>query len=87
MQVQLTARNIPQYQEVRDERGILISRTLATARADRIRSASGDRDYDYWQATCDACPWQALAMHSNRTIEGRRLAERDANEHNAEYHS
>jgi hypothetical protein len=45
----------------------------------RIRSKSGNPDADYWQAVC-TCGW-ASAMSPNRTIEGRRLATRDAGQH------
>lgn len=52
-----------------------------TASVDRYRTPSGNRDEDRFRATCSACGWTSLAWHSNRTIEGRRLAERDAKEH------
>jgi len=58
-----------------------------SAYADRIRAASGNPDNDYWQATCDTCPWTATGMHSNRTVEGVRLARRDAEDHNRVVHS
>lgn len=51
-----------------------------TAVAHRIAAKSGNRDNDYWQAKCPACPWVG-GFHSNRTIEGRRLADRDAAGH------
>jgi hypothetical protein len=50
------------------------------AAATRIPSRSGNRDADYWQATC-SCGWRSSGMHPNRTVEGHRLAERDANDH------
>ena len=51
-----------------------------TTTVNRISAPSGNRDNDYWQAACSACPWQS-ALYSNRTIEGRTLAERDRTEH------
>ena len=50
--------------------------TTITAQAvvQRIRSKSGDRDYDYFQGQCSVCPWEG-AYHSNRTVEGRTLAD------------
>lgn len=36
-------------------------------------------DNDYFQATC-GCGWKG-PLNSNRTIEGRKLAERDARNH------
>lgn len=55
-------------------------RMTQTAVAHRIPAKSGNRDNDYWQAKCPQCPWVG-GFHSNRTIEGRTLAERDASEH------
>ena len=52
-----------------------------TATVDRYRTPSGNRDEDRFRAVCTACGWKSLAWYSNRTIEGRRLAERDAKEH------
>lgn len=46
----------------------------------RHRAPSGNRDADYFQATC-TCGWEAAGFHPNRTVEGRRLAERDAEQH------
>lgn len=51
-----------------------------TATAVRIPAKSGNRDNDYWQAKCD-CGWVDPALYSNRTIEGRTLAERNAGDH------
>jgi len=51
-----------------------------TASVERYSAPSGNRDADMFRATC-ACGWKSLAWHSNRTIEGRALAERDATEH------
>lgn len=45
----------------------------------------GNGDSDYWYADCSAGHAWTGAMHPNRTIEGRRLAERDAKAH-ARYH-
>jgi len=45
----------------------------------RIPAPSGNRDSDHWQAQCPF-GWKG-ALHSNRTIEGRRLAAREAQEH------
>lgn len=50
-----------------------------TATVTRHRAPSGNRDNDYWYATC-TCGWRG-AMNPNRTIEGRRLADRDARQH------
>lgn len=52
----------------------------------------GSADYGYWVIQCEApeCrdlngrPWQLL--HSRRTVEGRRLANRDRDNHNASRH-
>lgn len=46
----------------------------------RIRAPSGNRANDRFQAVHPACGWSG-AYHSNRTIEGRKLAQRDAREH------
>lgn len=53
--------------------------TVATAV--RIPAKSGNRDNDYWQAKCGDCGWVDPALYSNRTIEGRELAQRNAAEH------
>jgi len=45
----------------------------------RLAAASGNRDNDYFRAQC-SCGWKG-SPHSNRTVEGRRLAERDARNH------
>ena len=50
-----------------------------SARIERVRARSGNPDADYFRAICP-CGWKG-AVHSNRTIEGRRLAERDARGH------
>lgn len=50
-----------------------------TTTVTRLRAPSGNRDNDYFQPTC-TCGWKG-ATHSNRTIEGRRLAHRDAEAH------
>lgn len=42
----------------------------------RHPAPSGNRDSDYFQAVCGGCGWSG-GMHSNRTIEGRGLADRD----------
>lgn len=55
--------------------------TTTTATVDRYRTPSGNRDEDRFRAICAACGWKSLAWYSNRTVEGRRLAERDAKEH------
>jgi hypothetical protein len=59
---------------------------MNTAYAKRIPARSGNRDNDYWQATCNTCPWKG-ALSSNRTTEGKRLAQRDADDHNQAVHS
>lgn len=51
-----------------------------TATAVRISAPSGNRDNDYWQAQCSSCSWKG-SSHSNRTVEGKSLAERDAEQH------
>lgn len=51
------------------------------ARIERYRAPSGNRDEDRFRAVCDSCDWKSPAWHSNRTIEGRTLAERDAQDH------
>lgn len=51
----------------------------------RHRAPSGNRDADYFQAVC-TCGWPGGGVHSNRTVEGRRLAERDAADHQAAQH-
>lgn len=58
-----------------------------TAYAHRLPAPSGNRDNDYWQAKCDTCPWTSTGMYPNRTTEGRRLAQRDADAHNQVAHS
>ena len=45
----------------------------------RLRAPSGNRDADYFQLQC-SCGWVGAA-YSNRTAEGRALAERHADEH------
>lgn len=52
----------------------------------RHHAPSGNRDHDYFRAECTSCDWTARAMHSNRTIEGRALAQRDADDHNRARH-
>jgi hypothetical protein len=56
-----------------------------TAEARRLHAPSGNRDNDYWQAEC-SCGWTSSAVHSNRTVEGRALADRDAADHMAARH-
>lgn len=51
-----------------------------TATIERYSAPSGNRDADMFRAVC-TCGWKSLAWHSNRTVEGKRLAERDANQH------
>lgn len=51
------------------------------AEVERYRAPSRNRDEDRFRAVHPACGWRSLAWHSNRTVEGRRLAERDAREH------
>lgn len=50
------------------------------ATVQRHRAPSGNRDNDYFHAVCPTCGWTG-AYHPNRTVEGRRLAERDAAQH------
>lgn len=47
----------------------------------RYRAPSGNRDEDRFRAVHAACGWRSLAWHSNRTVEGRRIAEREAQQH------
>lgn len=49
------------------------------ARVVRIAAKSGNRDNDYFRAVCP-CGWKG-SPHSNRTAEGRRLADRDVAQH------
>lgn len=51
-----------------------------TATVKRYSAPSGNRDADYFYAECTPCQWKG-GMHSNRTVEGRTLAERDAAQH------
>jgi hypothetical protein len=51
-----------------------------TATVTRLPAPSGNRDNDHFRPECPACGWKG-ALHSNRTVEGRSLAERDAREH------
>jgi hypothetical protein len=51
----------------------------ARATVKRLPAPSGNRDSDYFQPVC-ACGWQG-ALHSNRTVEGRTIAQRAASEH------
>lgn len=51
-----------------------------TATVVRIKAPSGNRDNDYWQPVCSQCPWKG-GLYSNRTVQGRTLADRDATEH------
>lgn len=57
-----------------------------SATVTRLRAPSQNRDADYWQARCTECGWGSGGMHSNRTVEGRSLAERDAADHNGARH-
>lgn len=57
-----------------------VAEPAPTATVRRIAAPSGNRDSDRFQATCP-CGWTAAAAHSNRTTEGRTLAERDAADH------
>ena len=50
------------------------------ARVVRLSAPSGNRDADHFRPTCPHCGWSGV-HYSNRTIEGRRLAERDAERH------
>lgn len=42
----------------------------------------GSSDYGHVRGTC-SCGWGSRVWHSRRTVEGSRLAERDAREHAA----
>lgn len=50
-----------------------------TTTVKRLSAPSGNRDADYFQPAC-TCGWTGAA-YSNRTIEGRTLAEKRATEH------
>lgn len=58
-----------------------------TAAVKRVSAPSGNRDSDRFQAVCSECGWASNALHSNRTVEGRTLAERDAKDHNTARHA
>ena len=58
-----------------------------TAVVNRIKAPSGNKDNDRWQAVCTVCGWASKALYSNRTTEGRRLARRDADDHNGARHN
>lgn len=53
---------------------------VSAATVERQFAPSGNRDADYFQPKCAKCGWEG-APYSNRTIEGRQLAERDADAH------
>lgn len=57
----------------------------AAATVKRHPAPSGNRYADYFRPECP-CGWRG-AFHSNRTIEGRKLAERDAADHNRARHA
>lgn len=57
-----------------------------SAAALRLPAPSGNRDADYFRASCSSCGWESKALYSNRTVEGRALAERDAADHNKARH-
>jgi hypothetical protein len=59
---------------------------MSTVTVKRLRAPSGNRDADRFQAVC-SCGWRARATHSNRTAEGRSLAERDAEDHQRAQHA
>lgn len=46
----------------------------------------GSSDYGHVSASCSACDWQGV-WHSRRTVEGKRLAERDRDDHNNARHT
>lgn len=52
----------------------------------RIFAPSGNRDADYFQAVCPEHPSWISGTHSNRSVEGRSLADRDRDDHNAARH-
>ena len=45
----------------------------------------GGSDSGHVSAACTDCAWHGV-WHSRRTVEGRRLAERDRDEHNRARH-
>jgi hypothetical protein len=59
-----------------ERKGSTMQTLTATVKRHR-RGGMGDNDY--FQALC-SCGWKG-APNSNRTIEGRKLAERDARNH------
>lgn len=54
--------------------------TAQTATVERYHAPSGNRDADYFKAVCLVCNWQGV-LYSNRTVEGRACARRDAAQH------
>lgn len=52
-----------------------------TASIERYHAPSGNRDNDKFRGTCAVCPWTGTVWHSNRTVEGRQMAQRDAEDH------
>lgn len=57
-----------------------MTNTEHTAKVERYNAPSGNRDADMFRAAC-SCGWKSLGWHSNRTVEGKRLALRDAKQH------
>lgn len=53
----------------------------------RHKAPSGNPDADRFQALCAEHPGWITAAHSNRTVEGKSLAERDRVEHNRFAHA
>lgn len=51
-----------------------------SATVQRLRAPSGNRDNDYHRPVCPSCNWKG-PLYSNRTVEGLRLAERAAAQH------
>jgi hypothetical protein len=55
--------------------------TQLTAQHEATSERHGSADYGHVRGACSPCGWTARAWHSRRTVEGYRLAERDAAEH------
>ena len=53
---------------------------MSTTTVKRIAAPSGNRDNDYLRPECFTCGWRG-ALYSNRTVEGRTLADRHASVH------
>lgn len=57
-----------------------MTQTTATTTHEARLQKHGKGDAAYFRGAC-TCGWHAVAWNSNRTVEGRRLAARDARDH------